>query len=118
MGDQKTPTLKSPLTKVDLSEFGVPAWWVRMFDVTERDAFFERVKASRDQALKQGPGAQMAPVVQVTAVSETGARLFPDGEAGLAAVMALPSKALDLLGRAALKVNGMSVEAAEDAEKN
>lgn len=105
--------LKPKSVTVELADFGTSAV-VRMLSVGERDALLEAQQKRKDASV----GASLAMIVQFTTVDQTDARLFPDGEAGFAAAMALPAKALDGLAKVAMKLNGLSDDAAESAEKN
>lgn len=105
--------LKPRSAAVELADFGVTVQ-VRMLSAGERDALLATFTAHKDK----GIGHQAAAVVQLAATDGAGARLFPDGPEGYEAALALPTRAFDALSNAAMKLNGLSKEAAEDAEKN
>ncbi len=101
-----------------IKPFPVPQWGgdvhLRILTGEERFAWTRDVAEHKGE----GDGRTVLSLLVRCLCDESGARLFSDSEEDIAALGKTHGGAIDLLGREALRMNGLSDEGREDIKKN
>jgi len=105
---------------ITFEEIDVPEWSgtvrLKVMSGSERDSYEAAIYEIKGKDVRLNRDDMRAKLLARTLIDENGNRLFPDAEIRMLGKKS--SKALDRLYEVAQRINGLSREAVEDAEKN
>lgn len=106
-------SLRAPVETVPVPQWGRDVF-LRVMSGIERFSWMLFTKSVGDNPSEDVQSSLLARCI----CDERGARLFTDSAEDVAAISAMDSTALELLGKRALRINGLGSEGADDAKKN